>query len=173
MRNGRFILLYLLILAVNVAVEAICDVSALVVLSVLPALVVSIPVRFNTHFAMCMAFLTGLAMDFLAGGCLGVNACALTLVGALRRPLLARAFGDEFLERGESISITRQGLAKCLAVLVLACGVFLLAYFIVDGAGMRPFGLSVLGYALSLALSVACSTVVLSILQPERRSQWK
>ena len=145
-----------------------------VFIAFLPAMILCLPLSRNTLQAMFIAFLTGLAADFLVSGQLGITSFALVPVALLRRPVTILVFGAELFARGEELSFQRQGWQKFLLAILLLTAVFLALYIWVDDAGMRPFWFLAVRFAASLAVSTAVSMSVAGLMLEETGGErWK
>ena len=102
--------------------------SQFIYLSILPAIILLIPIRFGTPAALCIAFICGMLTDLLGDGVLGLNTFALLPVALLRPSLIRLVCGEEIFARKEDISIARQGYIKISICLIVAQAIFLLLY---------------------------------------------
>ena len=165
----KFILLFL----AQVAVWNYFNFTQYLFVAFLPAMILCLPVSRSAVYAMVVAFLTGLAADFLVTGQLGLTAFALVPVALLRRPVITLVFGSELFARGEDLSFQRQGWQKFLLAVLLLTAVFLLLYLWVDDAGMHPFWFLAVKFAASLAVSTALSLYVANLMLEETGERWK
>ena len=108
--------------------------SQYIVIAILPAMILCLPISRSTVEAMLIAFVTGVAMDFLVTGQLGLTAFALVPAGLLRRQVISLVFGSELFARGEELSLHRQGWLKFALAILLLTAVFLLPYIWLDDA---------------------------------------
>ena len=139
----------------------------------LPAMIFCLPVSYGTVRTMVVAFLTGLALDFIVTGQLGLTSFALVPVALLRRPVIRFNFGAEIFARGEELSFRRQGWQKFVPSLFLLTAVFLLLYIWVDNAGMHPFWFCAVKFAASLAASGSVSVWIAFLMLEETGERWK
>lgn len=165
----NFFLYYILLVIAQVLICEWFNLSAYVMLSILPVLVLCIPTRFSTTTSLLIAFATGFMVDFLAEGVLGLNILALVPVAAAREHVIRFIFGDEPLIREDSISIKKYGIGKMIFAIVLVQSLFLIIYIIADGAGARPFFFNFLRYICSLLAGTALSVFIVDILTSEER----
>lgn len=163
MTRNHFFLSYLLLLILQMLLCNYLNLSPYVSLSILPVLILMLPIRFGTLFAMILAFVSGLAVDWLSEGVIGLNALALVPVALARKGIIYLVFGSEFFARKENISLRKHGFAKMSVAIVMAQSLFLLIYIWADGAATRPFSFNagrffvslIAGWLLSLLLSKA------------------
>lgn len=161
MRKYGYIVSFAILLVMQICISNFFRLSQYVVLTILPVIILLIPVRRGTIFALVTAFLSGLAVDLLADGLLGLNILALVPVAFARRSIIRLAFGEEIFARNENISVKRLGLWKISVAIFMAQALFLAIYVWADSAGTQPvwfmlvrFGASLLsGYLLSLAVA--------------------
>ena len=75
MRTGQnFWLLYVMLAIVEILVCNYLQISLYAVISLLPAMILSIPLQIGTSACMLIAFATGLTIDWLSEGFIGLNA---------------------------------------------------------------------------------------------------
>ena len=80
MKNYRFILVYLIMVVVQVLLDNFFPLSRYVLISVLPALILVLPVDTRPIAAMLLSFALGLVVDFFSNGMLGMSSLALVPV---------------------------------------------------------------------------------------------
>ena len=147
--------------------------SQYIVIAILPAMILCLPISRSTVEAMLIAFVTGVAMDFLVTGQLGLTAFALVPAGLLRRQVISLVFGSELFARGEELSLHRQGWLKFALAVLLLTAVFLLPYIWLDDAGTRPFWFGAAKFGISLVLSSFVSVFVCDILLEDTAARWR
>lgn len=164
-----FLVSYLLMLVLQILICNYLQVSPYITLSILPVMVLMLPIRYGTIVAMILAFLSGLSIDFLAEGLTGINSLAIVPVALLRTPFLRMVFGSAIFSRREDISIRRHGLIKMATAITLAQSLFLILYIWADTAGTRPFSFCLLRFILSLIPGVLLSLPISNILSSDGR----
>ena len=164
---------YMLLLLAQVALWNYCNFSQYLIVVFLPAMILCLPMEYGSVRLMVIAFVTGLAADFLVTGQLGVTSFALVPVALLRRPVVMLVFGSELLVRGEKLSFHRQSWTKILLAIALLTALFLLFWIWADSAGVMPLWFNAVRFAASLALGTAVSMPVASIMLEETEAQWK
>ena len=170
MRKNQFWAVYLLLLLAQLLLSNSVNISTFRTVSILPVMVFCIPTRVGPALAMVIAFATGLVVDLLSEGLLGLNALALVPVAYLRNPIIRLVFGEELFARGEDFSPKRHGLGKSAAATFMAIALFILIYVWADGAATRPFWFNATRYLVSLAVSFALSLACLPNLAPDTRN---
>ena len=169
MRKTPYFVPYSLVVIFQLLICTHLHVSQYLMLSVLPVIVLLIPLRYNTVVAMLVAFATGLLVDLLADGGIGLNALALVPVALIRKPLIARIFGTETFARQVDISLSHYGYLKFTIALAIVQLLFLLIYVIVDSAGARSVLFCSIRIAVSLVVGVLVALAIASVLAHEDR----
>ena len=164
---------FILLAVAQVALWNYFNFSQYLLIAFLPALILCLPVSCGTIRAMIIAFVLGLAVDFLVSGQFGLTSFALVPVALLRRPVISLVFGSELFARGEDLSVRRQGWQKFLLSLLMLTAIFLLLYLWVEDAGMHPFWFLAVKFAASLAASLALSLLVANLMLEETGERWK
>lgn len=167
--NRNFILVYILLLAAQMLLSDFVRVSPYVTLSILPVMVLCIPLRNSPVAAMLIAFATGLAVDFFSDGVLGLNALALVPVAALRNPVIRLVAGNEIIEKKDNLSVPKIGLAKFSTAILMVQAVFLAIYILADGAGTRSLAFNGIRFSISWIAGYLLSLLVVGFLAPDDR----
>lgn len=168
MKRG-FWIAYTLLLVAQLMLSNYFHITPYIFPTILPVMVLCIPIRMGTAGAMLAACASGLAIDFLSEGILGLNALALVPVAFARRGIISLVFGPEIFARKEDFSIERSGFAKVATALFLSLLLFLAIYIWADGAGTRPLWFNLLRLAASLTASFLLSLLTLGALAPDTR----
>lgn len=166
-RNFRT--LYILLLICQII---LCNYSCLgpyVMLSMLPALVACIPLSVGTPLCMFIAFASGLAIDWLSEGLIGLNAAAILPAALLRNPLISMFIGEDLIVRKENFSIRKNGFSKVFFTILATTAIFTGIYVFLDGAGARPFWFSLTRFAASLACNLTLGLIIVNVLTGEER----
>ena len=137
--------------------------------TLLPAMVLCIPLNIGTTGAMLIAALTGLGVDFLAEGIIGINALALVPVAFARKKIISMVFGPDLIARQKPFTIHRNGLTAVLMALVISLTIFLVIYIWADAAGTRSFGFNAARFGASLAVSLFFCALAVRTLTPDSR----
>ena len=171
MRPGS--LKYILLFLAQAVLWNYFNFSQYVLIAFLPAMILCLPVSRGTLEAMVIAFVTGVAIDFLVTGQLGLTAFALVPVALIRRGVISLVFGSELFARGEELSLQRQGWLKFVPAILLLTAAFLLPYIVLDDAGTRPFWFGAAKFGISLLLSSFVSVFVCDILLEDTAARWR
>ena len=167
MKRSTFWFIYVLLVIVQLLLTNYLRVSPYLMLTILPVLVMCISIRVGTVAVMLIAFVTGLTVDYLTEGMLGLNALALVPVAFLRNGIIRLVFGTELFAREEDFSTQRNGFWKAAQAILIAQIVFLTIYIWVDGAGMRTLSFNAIRFAVSLVAGTLLSLLTLGILAPD------
>ena len=169
MRKTGYYFVFLLLVVVQMLICNYLNLSAYLMLSILPVMVLCVPLRLPTFWTMLLAFVTGLAVDLLSEGLLGLNALALVPVAFVRKEVIRLIFGDELFARKEDFSLRKNGFGKVALAIFLVQALFLLIYIWADGAGTRPFAFNAIRFGISLAAGWILSLLIVDILAPDTR----
>lgn len=155
--------IYSLLVLLQVVLSHLFQTGPLLVLTLLPVMVLGLPAEWSTLHCMSVAFFSGLAVDLMADGLVGLNAFALLPVAYIRRFLMKKAFSEELVERGERLSWKKWGWRPFLLCTLLNTALFLLLYITVDAAGTRSILFSLEAFGLSLAVNLVLAVPVLAL----------
>jgi rod shape-determining protein MreD len=169
MRKSGFFAVYAILVVAQMLLSNYFHLTQYILLSILPVMVLCIPLNVSTSASMVIAFVTGLLVDLLSEGLLGLNALALVPVAFARKEMVRLIFGEELLARGEDFSVRRSGLGQVVLAMVLAQALFLFIYIWADSAGTRPFWFNFLRFICSLPAGVLVSLLVVDTLAPDSR----
>ncbi len=161
MSNGKFWTTYVILVLCQLVICNFFNFSPLVFLTLLPAMVLCIPVRVGVPWAMVIAFATGLVVDFTSDGLLGLNALALVPVAFARNAILIITLGKNISGEPENPDFKTKGFAKVAIAAMLAVGLFCLLYTVFDGAGARPFGFLAIRFLISSVVSFLLGLLVI------------
>ena len=170
MRTGQnFGLLYCLLLICQVLLCNYFQFTPFAMLALLPAMILCVPLTTGTIGCMFIAFGSGMAVDMLAEGIIGLNTSALVPVAILRKPLIRMLFGEDLIIRKDSFSIRKYGMAKVSAAIMATLIVFLTIYIFLDGAGTKPLWFNLTRGGISFICSYLVSLIVVNTLTPDDR----
>lgn len=164
MRKSDFWLAYFLLLVAQLLISNYLSFTPYLMLTILPVMVLCISIRIGTAGAMVIAFATGLAVDWLSDGLLGLNALSLVPVAWLRNFFLKAIFGNELFARKEDFSVRKNGLPQVTLAVMIAQALFLVIYIWADGAGLRPFWFNAARFGISWGAGVILSLLTLNAL---------
>lgn len=170
MKTGQnFGILYTLLVICQVLICNYFQFTPFVMLSILPVMILCIPLNISTIGCMLIAMASALATDWAAEGIVGLNAAALLPVAAMRKPIIRFFFGEDLIIRNDSFSFRKNGFAKVTAAMLASITIFLVIYIILDGAGSRPLWFNIARGGASLICSYLMSVIVANTLAPDDR----
>ena len=170
MRPSRvsFFWMFLILTIAQLLITNYLHLSYYITLSMLPTMILFLPIRIGTVGAMIIAFITGFAVDFFAEGLIGLNILALVPVAFVRRTLLSLVFGGEIFSRQEDPSVKKSGFGSILLAILLAEALFLIVYIWADGAGVRPTWFNLLRFVCSLGAGTVVSIFAADLLTGDK-----
>ena len=166
MKGYRFILICAILLVAQVLLGNYFPLSRYVLISMLPAIILLLPLDTRPIVAMLLSFALGFAVDFFSTGMLGLSSLALVPVGLVREAVITMVFGDELSARSEELSLQRLGIPKMALASLMLCSVFFLVYIWADSAGTVAFWPCAIRFVLSVAVSTPVSLFVARLLRP-------
>lgn len=167
--NQNFGTLYTLLVIGQVVLCNYGQLGPYIMLSILPAMVLCIPPSMSTIAGMLIAFISGLSVDWLSEGLLGLNTAAILPVALMRKGIIKIFMGEDIISRGDRFSYKKNGFAKISAANSICLIVFLALYIILDGAGTRPAWFCLSKGCLSFVFNFFLAIIVTNILSPDDR----
>ena len=164
-----FTVTYILMVVAQMLLTNYFHFSPLCMITILPVLVLCIPTKIDTPWAMVIAFATGLAVDLFVEGALGLNAMSLVPVAFIRKGLVGVIFGAEPFEHKESISTRKYGFARVSFAIIIVTALFLAIYITAECAGTRPLWFMGSKLGISLAASYLISAMLVNLLSYDDR----
>ena len=169
MKNQFFGILYFLMMIGQMILCNYFQFTPYIVLSILPAMVLCMPLTIRTPLCMVIAFASGLAVDWLAEGLVGINAAALVPVALARKTIIRVFLGEDLIARNDSFTFKKNGIGKISIALFTALSIFFAIYIAIDGAGTRPTSFNIIRFAASVSCSFVLSLIVTAVLTPDDR----
>ena len=167
--GGNFTFLYCLMLLCQIVLCNFSPLGPYITLSMLPAMVFCMPLSVSTISCMFIAFGSGLAVDWLSEGLIGINAASLVPVALARKSIVKMFFGEDLITRKDSFSLRKYGMAKVSAAILSCLAVFLVIYIFLDGAGTKPLWFNLTRGGITLLCSYLVSLIVVNTLTPDDR----
>lgn len=171
MQNSRFIFTFILMLVIQLVLTKYCQFEPFLYICLLPAMALCFPTSSPTWRTMIAAFVTGLLVDGLADGPLGLNALALVGVTALQKLILRICIRDDMVERGYGFSYHENGFFKIFTALLVTTALFFAIYVIADSLGVRSNGFNFMKWACSTAVSLIFGLFAVDVLSPYKRNR--
>ncbi len=159
----KFIATWIILAVCQIVICDCISLGPMVTVTLLPVLVMFLPLHARTEVTMLIAFTAAFAVDWLSDGVLGLNMTALVPVALLQKPLVRLFIGEDTVVRAEALSVAKSGWPRMFALVTVATAVFLLIYVILDGAGERPFWFSATRFGCSLAASLPLAAILIHI----------
>lgn len=169
----RFLIFSIILLASQILLGGVLELSPYFALALLPVVVLCLPVQWSIVEMMLTAFLLGFLSDFFSTGSLGLECLALVPVAFVRNLILEITMGQGFIDRQEPLSFRRSGPIKMGLAIMMAYAVYFIIFIWVDGAGMRTFWFNAGRFLLSWSASVLIAVPVSSVLTKSETSRWK
>ena len=169
MKGQNFGLLYFLLVIGQVILCNFTNLGSYITLSLLPAMILCVPLTVSTPLCMFLAFATGLSADWLSEGLIGINAASLIPVALMRKPLIRFFLGEDIITRSDSFSIRKNGVGKISTIMIISVLIFLSIYIFLDGAGTRSFQFNATRLGVSLVCNYLLALVVTNILTTDDR----
>lgn len=169
MKGQNFGLLYFLLVLAQIILCNFTNLGPYVMLTLLPAMIICVPLTVSTPLCLLLAFMTGLSVDWLSEGLIGINASCLVPVALMRKPLIRFFLGEDLITRSDSFSIRKNGVGKISMLLSLSIVIFLGLYVILDGAGTRPMWFNLTRFGISFVCNYILALIVTNILTVDDR----
>lgn len=169
MKTQNFGLLFFLMVLGQMILCNFAGFSPYIMLTMLPAMIVCVPLSINTPICLALAFATGLSVDWLSEGLIGINAASLVPVALMRKPLIRFFLGEDLITRNDSFSFRKNGIGKISLVLIASLLIFLGIYIFLDGAGTRPTWFNLTRMGISLLCNYVLALIVTNILTVDDR----
>ncbi len=167
--NQNFWLLYLLLALAQLIITNYCTFTPYLSVSLLPALTMCIPTGISTIPGMLIAGVTGLCIDLLSEGLIGLNMAAILPVAFMRRGMIGLFLGKDLIIRGDQFSISKNGAGKVLLLMFIAASIYLSIYIFLDGAGARDTWFNLQRYLYSIVPDMLLCLLITNILNKEDR----
>ena len=167
--NSGNTLMYVLLVLIQILVCNFINTGPYVFLSVLPVFILCLPLTVPAIPLMLIAAVSGLAVDWLAEGIIGLNALALIPVAFIRNRMVVLLFGKDHTDRAEGFSFRKNGFTRVSAAILICQTIYLLIYIWADGAGTRPFLFCLVRFSASLVCGYLVSLPVFNMLTSMER----
>ena len=170
MRTGQnSYILFIILLICQIALCNFAHLGPYIMPSILFAMIMCVPLTVGTVGCMFIALLSGLSVDWLSEGLIGINAASLIPVAFARKTLIRVILGEDMINRMDNFSVKKNGMGKILTLMIAAGIIFFAIYVTLDSAGTRPFWFCVCRFGASLAVSTILAILTVDILSPDGR----
>ena len=167
MKDWRFPIVFAILVIVQIVLCNFLDLSRYIFLSILPLLMMMLPLRFGNIPMMLAGFALGFVTDFFSTGMLGLTSAALVLVGLGRNSVMQLVFGEELVGREDGFSLSRVWIPKFAFATMLLCALYVLVYVWAEDAGTSGFWALLLRFVLSTLGSTLVSVPLATTLRSE------
>ena len=167
--SQNFGILYTLMVIGQIVLCNYTQFGPYIMLTMLPAMVLCIPTGISTITCMLIAFASGLSVDWLSEGLLGLNTAAILPVALARKSIIKVFMVEYLISIGDSFSYRKNGPVKISAANSVCLLIFLSIYIILDGAGTRPTWFCITKGCVSFVFNFLLAIVVTNILSPDDR----
>lgn len=165
--NVNSSILFILLIIAQLIMTNYFHLSQFISLSLLPAMILCVPMSIPTVLVMIIAFATGLSVDIFAEGVLGLNAFCLIPVALARNSIVGLVIGNEVVIRGGEFSFRKNGAAKVSLAILMSVALFVLVYVIVDGAGTRGFWFNSARFVASTLCNFVLGVIAVRVLNAQ------
>ncbi len=165
----NFNILYVLLVICQIVLCNYTPLGPYIMLSMLPAMVLCLPLKNSSIVSMLIAFASALAVDWMSEGMLGLNVAALLPVALTRKTFIRIFLGEDLINRNEMFTFRKNGVGKITATILAVYAIYLGAYIFLDGAGTRPLWFNLSRFGASLVTNWLLALLVTGILTPDER----
>ena len=154
------ILFFVLVFLLQLVISDYLHLGPWVCLTLIPFLILHIPLSRSPHVVMLAAFGLGLGLDILSAGVPGLNAFAAVLAAAPRKFFYRILVISDRQDKTEVPLLKDIGLFKYLKYLTVLVAIYLAAYILLDCVSVRPAGFIAVKFAASTVASVILSLLL-------------
>ena len=166
MKDWRFWIVFAVLAVIQIVLCNFLYLSRYAVLSILPVLILMLPLRYGNVAMMLIAFALGFAVDFFSTGSIGLTSAALVPVGLARGAVVVLLFGDELGPREGELTLNWFGVPKFALATLILCSLYFIVFVWIDASGTLGFWPCMLRFALSTLISTPVCLGVAKILRP-------
>lgn len=170
MRNSRYTICFVLLLVAQLILARFCQIGPYIYISLLPAMIMCMPMSVPTWLNCIIAFLCGMAVDGLADGVWGLNAMALVPLAFLNKSFINMFISREVVEREYGISFYQHGVFAIGFTLFIHTLLYFVIYICFDSGAERGLVFCLVKMATSVVTSLVFGLVCVNLLcpRPER-----
>ena len=165
----NYSLIFVLLIICQIFLSNYTCLGPYILLTMLPTMILCLPVGMNPIVCMLIAFACGFFTDLLSEGLLGLNTAALLPAAFCKRGIVRLYLGEDLITRKDNFSIKKNGLSKVSLAQLSISAIFLATYILLDGAGTRPFWFCATKFIVSLACCWVLGILVINILTVDDR----
>lgn len=165
----NFNILYILLVVCQIVLCNYSPLGPYITLSMLPAMILCLPLKNSNIMCMLIAFASALTVDWMSEGVLGLNVAALLPVALTRKTVIRIFLGEDLINRSEMFTFRKNGAVKISAAILTLYAIYLGIYIFLDGAGTRPLWFDLTRFGASLATNWLLALLITGILTPDDR----
>lgn len=169
MKRQNFTILFILLLVCQMVLYSYFQFTPLVTVSVLAAMILCVPLTVGTPLCMLIAMVSGLTVDFISEGFIGLNAASLIPVAFARKGIISIFLGKDLIVRKDAFTYKKEGALKISGSVLTAQAIFFLFYITLDGVNARGLAFNMVHFFASLLVSAILSLLVVKILTPDEK----
>lgn len=154
MKRPDNILFFVLVFLLQLVISDYVHPGPYVFLTLVPFLILNIPLSRSPHTVMLIAFALGLGVDVLSDGVTGLNAFAAVLAAAPRRFFYRLLVNADRQDKTEVPRLSDVGPGKYIKYLAALTFLYVAAYVALDCISFRPVGFVLVKFAASFAASL-------------------
>ena len=159
------ILFFILVFLLQLVISDYLNLGPWVCLTLVPFLILHIPLSRNPHWVMLAAFGIGLGLDILSAGVPGMNAFAAVLTAAPRKFFYRTLVNADRQDKTEIPLLKDVGFLKYARFLIVLVAIYLAAFILLDCVSVQPAGFIAIRFAASTLASTALSLLLAIPLQ--------
>lgn len=155
MNKSHSILFFVLVFLLQLAISDYVNLGPWITISLIPFLILQLPMHRTPHVALLSAFGLGLLLDWLSAGVLGLNAFAAIMTAAPHRLLYRRILNNDRNDETRILRLRDVGFSKYFHYLLNLTAIYLAAYILLDCVSVRPIGFILVKFVASTLASTA------------------
>jgi len=160
MSKSHNILFFILVFLLQLGVSNYLNLGPWVMVTLVPFLILQLPLPRSPHVVMLSAFGLGLLLDLLSAGVLGLNAFAAVMAAAPRK-ILYRLLVNNDRQDATWIPLLRDfGTIKYGKYLFALTAIYLAAFILLDCVSVRPLGFILVKWVVSTLASTAAGLLL-------------
>ncbi len=164
MNKINYKIVFVALFIAQILINNFWHVSQYLLLSFMPLLLLSLPLKHSNVMVLFIAFFVGLAVDLLSSSTLGITSCALLLCAICKNLILKMVYGEELFTYREGSPLNFHTTRELLLSLTLFCAIYFIPYVFIESSGSRPFSFIFLRWLCSFAFSSGVNCILATFL---------
>jgi len=160
MSKSHSILFFILVFLLQLALSNYLHLGPWIMVSLVPFLILQLPLRRSPHVVLLSAFGLGLLLDLLSAGVLGLNAFAAVMAAAPRKMLYRLIVNNDRQDETWIPLLRDAGTIKYGKYLFALTAIYLAAFILLDCVSVRPFGFILVKWVASTLASTAAGLLL-------------